>query len=170
VIREHDRVGRSFIAGAVLLVVGVGHLAPARADAKAVIDDEPVLSLDQVWPEVPSDHSVSLEDRITDHVTDWGNHVGNRMDQWSRHHARLRVDGRNRRAQLHLGGGNEHLMLDFDSSWLFTDGKAIVKAKFQVALEGHHFELELPNMDLSHDSYHGQGMVEVNVAVLEKRF
>ncbi len=145
----------------------------ARADpvgAVQISDQGSLLTLDRVWPEVPSDHGESLEDRITDHLTDWGNHVGNRLDELSHHIASLHVDGRARRAQLHLGGGNEHLKLDFDSSWLFADGKAYVKAKLEIALQGHRFELELPDMDLSHDNYHGQDLVQVNVSVLEKRF
>ncbi len=156
----------------VLCVSALGSTAFAEAPRPAVyaFDDNALLTIDEQWPMVPADHSISLEDRITDKVTDLGNHVGARMDELSHHVARLHVDGRARRAQLHLGYGNEHLLVNFDSSWLFADGKAYVKAKLELELQGHHFELELPNMDLSHDNYKGEGMVEVNVSVLEKRF
>ena len=155
--------------GAVFQLCGGRWRTPAPAPARN-LDDDALLTLDEQWPSVPADHGESLEDRITDHLTDWGNHVGTEMDQLSHHIARFHVDGRARRAELHLGYGNEHLEVKMDSNWLFADGKAYVKAKFEVALQGHKFELELPDMDVSHDNYHGEGMMEVNVSVLERRF
>jgi hypothetical protein len=167
--RDHGCVGRI-----ILLVLCLSSVAFAEEAKPATplcsLADDALLTLDEQWPQVPADHSMSLEDRITDKVTDAGNHVGTRLDQLSHHVARLHVDGRARRAQLHLGYGNEHLLVNFDSNWLFADGKAYIKAKLELALGDHHFELELPNMDLSHDNYKGEGMVEVNVSVLEKRF
>ncbi|HET9990025.1 MAG TPA: hypothetical protein VFQ65_15950 [Kofleriaceae bacterium] len=155
------------------ILVGVGGSAAADEAAAPMLTepgDEALLTLDHKWPAVPEDHSTSMEDRITDHLTDWGNHVGGEVDAWSHHYAKLHVDGRSRRAQLHLGGGNEHLEFNFDSNWLFADGKAYAKVHLELALQGHRFELELPDMDLSHDSYHGEGLVQVNVSVLERRF
>ncbi|MEO6775470.1 MAG: hypothetical protein ABI467_21085 [Kofleriaceae bacterium] len=155
------------------VLVGIAGAAFAdRAAAPALVapGDDTLLTLDHTWPALPDDHSESMEDRITDHLTDWGNHVGGEVDAWSHHFAKLHVDGRNRRAKLHLGGGNEHLAVNFDSSWLFADGKAYAKVHLELALQGHRFELELPDMDLSHDSYHGEGLMQVNVSVLERRF
>jgi hypothetical protein len=167
--RDHVGVGRTILF--VLCISSVAFAEEAKpAAALCTLDDDALLTLDEQWPQVPADHSMSLEDRITDKVTDAGNHVGNELDQLSHHVARLHVDGRARRAQLHLGYGNEHLLVNFDSNWLFADGKAYIKAKLELALGDHHFQLELPNMDLSHDNYKGEGMVEVNVSVLEKRF
>jgi hypothetical protein len=145
----------------------VGVAGSAAADEAS---EDASLTLDHNWPSVPEDHSLSMEDRITDHLTDWGNHVGGEMDAWSHHHAKLHVDGRNRRAQLHLGGGNEHLEFNFDSNWLFADGKAYAKVHLELALQGHRLEVELPDMDVSRDNYHGESLVQVNVSVLERRF
>jgi hypothetical protein len=161
------------LASVVMVGFGLGTTALAGdtpAPTLCHLDDDALLTLDAQWPAVPEDRGESLEDRITDHLTDWGNHVGSRMDEMSHHVARLHVDGRARRAQLHLGYGNEHLTFGFDSNILFADGKAYVKAKVELALQGHHFELELPDIDLSRDSYHGEDMTLVNVSVLEKRF
>lgn len=138
--------------------------------ARVASGEEAMLTLDQQWPALPDDHSLSLEDRITDHLTDWGNHVGMEMARWSHDHAVLRVDGRGRRAELHFGGGNEHLAFHFDSNWLFADGKAYAKVHLDLALQGHHLEVQLPEMDVCRDSYANQDMVKVNVSVLERRF
>lgn len=152
-----DRVRRVAVA----LLLGL----PAVAFA-----DTSDLPLDQAFPAVPDDHSLSLEDRITDHLTDWGNRVGDEMARWSHDHAVLRVDGRRRRAELHFGGGNDHLAFHFDSKWLFADGKAYAKVHLDLAIQGHRFELQLPDMDVTRDSYANQDMVTVNVSVLERRF
>jgi len=158
--------------GLAILVGAAGSAVADEAAAPSLTNptDDCLLTLDHNWPAVPEDHSPSMEDRITDHLTDWGNHVGGEMDAWSHHYAKLRVDGRNRRAQLHLGGGNEHLEFNFDSSWLFADGKAYAKVHLELALQGHRFEVQLPDMDVSRDSYHGEGLTQVNVSVLERRF
>lgn len=164
--------------GRLTTVAALSALGSSAAFADAVtldrssssIDDTPLVILDHKWPAVPDDRAPSMEDRITDHLTDWGNHVGGEMDAWSHHHAKLRVDGRGHRAQLHIGGGNEHLEFNFDSKWLFADGKAYAKVHLELALQGHRFEVELPDMDVSRDSYHGESLTQVNVSVLERRF
>ena len=161
-------MGRSFLW--VLCFGSVAAAGEPPAPALCTLDDDALLTLDEQWPAVPTDHSVSLEDRVTDHLTDWGNHVGNQMDQLSHHVASLHVDGRARRAQLHLGYGNEHLEVQMDSSWLFADGKAYVKAKFELAVQGHKFYVELPDVDVSRDSYRNDSFTEVNVSVVERRF
>ncbi|MEP6864230.1 MAG: hypothetical protein ABJE66_26660 [Deltaproteobacteria bacterium] len=164
-------MGRGFRFGLGLaIVVGTAGSAVANEDATDGPSDQALLTLDHKWPAVPEDRAPSMEDRVTDHLTDWGNHVGGEMDAWSHHFAKLHVDGRGRRAQLHIGGGNEHVELNFDSNWLFTDGKAYAKVHLELALQGHRFQIELPDMDVSRDSYHGEGLTQVNVSVLERRF
>ena len=138
-----------------------------QADTCPLMTDDALLTLDEAWPSVPEDHTKSLEDRIEDKATDYGNHVGSRMDELSHHVARLHVDVRQRRAYLHLGYGD---IVNFDSSWLFADGKAYIHAKLELSVDGHHWELKLPEMDVTRDSYRNDSFTEVNVSVLEKRF
>jgi len=166
-------VGRTVLVG--LVVVGLSSVASASPPEapnlpSLATSDDALLTLDQLWPCVPADTGLSLEQRITDKVSDAGNHFGNHLDEASHHVANFHIDGRGRRAQLHLGHGNEHLTVNFDGNVMFADGKAVVKAKLQLALQGHNLELELPNVQVSRDSYRNEGMTEVNVSVLEKRF
>jgi hypothetical protein len=157
---------RSFAVVAVLCAssIAVADEAPIKCP---LMTDDALLTLDEAWPSVPDDHGKSLEDRIEDKASDYGNHVGSRMEELSHHVARLHVDVRQHRAYLHLGYGD---IVNFDSSWLFADGKAYVQAKLELQLDGHHWELKLPDMDVSRDSYRNDSFTEVNVSVLEKRF
>jgi len=127
--------------------------------------------MDHLWPAVPADHALSLEDQITDHLTDLGNLLGNHLDLLSHDMIGIRVDGRANHARLRVGGGNVHyLTLRVDSDWLFADGKARVATKLDLGIAGHEVELKLPPMEMSEDSYHGTQLVQVNVPLLERKF
>jgi hypothetical protein len=171
VLGDDIEVGR---CGVVVVVVLAGS-TPAFADLLSKTLDTPdkpaCEPLENRWPELPADHNLSLEDQITDHLTELGNMLGNHMTVLSDNMMALHVDGRHNRARLRVGGGNPRY-LDFkvDSDWLFADGKARVKARLELGLAGHEMELKLPDMDLSHDNYHGQDLVQVNVSVLERKF
>ena len=128
-------------------------------------------ALSSRWPSVPKDTLPPIEDVMIDHLSDIGNHVGDRLDELSHDLIGLHVDGRGQRARLRLGGGNPHyLTFKLDSDWLFSDGKARVNARLELGLAGHVLDLKLPAMDLSQDSYHGVQLVQVNVPLLERRF
>jgi hypothetical protein len=161
------------------VVVLVGWLPSARADEAKPIPAPTVDTLpepacapvDRYWPELPADHSLSLEDQITDHLSELGNMIGGHMTVLSDNMMALHVDGRRNRARLRVGGGNPHyLTFKVDSDWLFADGKARVKARVELGLMGHEMELKLPDMDVTHDNYHGQDLVQVNVSMFERRF
>ena len=156
---HHGRMeGRLGLCLAVVLLVPAGR---ARADDQ----------MDHLWPAVPVEHALSLEDQITDHLTDLGNVICGHLDLLSHDVIGLRVDGRANRARLRVGGGSaRYLSLRIDSDWLFADGKARIAAKVDLALAGHSLELKLPAMDLSEDSYHGAQLVQVNVPLLERTF
>ena len=139
--------------------------------SSVALADDSDTTLDHRWPTLPEDHSISLEDQITDHLTELGNMIGGHMNVLSDHLLALRVDGRHNRARLLLGGGDTHyLTFKIDSDWLFSDGKAHVNARVELGLAGHHMELKLPDMEVIPDNYHGQDLVQVNVSVLERRF
>ena len=161
-----DRPGRAYdhgrMEGRLGICLAIGLFAPA-----AHADD----AMDHLWPAVPADHSLSLEDQITDHLTEIGNLICGHVDLLSHDVIGLHVDGRANRARLRVGGGSQrYLSLSIDSDWLFGDGKARVDTKVDLALAGHSLELKLPAMDLSQDSYHGTGLVQVNVPLLERNF
>lgn len=124
------------------------------------------MKLDDEWPALPEVQELSMEDRVTDHMSDWGNHASHHVDAWTGHHLSWRVDGRHNRAALHLGGS----ALALDTSWLFINNHAHVDATLELNVSSHHFEVPLPGMDISRDSVHNDSVTTLNVAVLEKRF
>ena len=160
------------------MLVVAGLTASARADVSAPSTPSTLAppsadpdALDKHWPDVPPDHQLSLEDQITDHLSEIGNQIGAHMNVLSDDLMALKVDGRHNRARLRIGGGDAHFLnFKIDSDWLFADGKAHVKARLDLGVAGHQVKLELPDMDLSHDNWHGQDLVQVNVSVLERRF
>lgn len=144
-------------------------LAVLAASSSAFAEDS--INVDKRWPGLPEWRGLSLEDQITDHLTELGNLVGSHMDALSHDMIGLRVDGRTNRARLRLGGGNaRYLTFQFDSDWLFAEGKARVNAHLELGLNGHMMGLQLPAMDVIPDSYHGQQLVQINVPLLERRF
>jgi hypothetical protein len=148
--------------------IGVAFGVMVAATSVAAAEGE---SIERLWPALPADHSLSLEDQITDHLTELGNMLGGHLDLLSHDMMGLRVDGRANRARLRLGGGNpRYLTFRFDSNWQFGDGKARVKARLELGLAGHLVQLQLPDMDVIPDSYRGERLVQVNVPFLERKF
>ena len=150
---------------AIALIVATSGLAVADV---AISDS---INVDHRWPGLPDSRELSLEDQITDHLTELGNLVGSHIDFVSHEMIGLRVNGRANRARLRLGGGDvRYLSFRIDSDWLFGDGKARVNAHLELGLHGHTLDLRLPAMDVIPDSYHGQQLVQINVPLLERRF
>jgi len=138
------------------------------ASAGVAYADDP---MDKRWPALPTDHLPKVEDVMLDRANDYGNVAAEKLDSLTHDVIGLHFDARGQRARMRLGGGNRHyLELRIDSDWLFTDGKAKVNARVELALAGHEVDFKLPEMDLSEDSYKGEQMVTVNVPLLEKRF
>ncbi|MFT3697524.1 MAG: hypothetical protein QM831_30555 [Kofleriaceae bacterium] len=155
-------MGRAIAVATILLSAG---LAGANPIDLALVDGQQ-LKLDDEWPALPDYQELSMEDRITDKVSDAGNDASSHVDAWTRHYVSWRVDGRRNRGSLHLG--NE--MIALDSNWLFANSRAHIDAKLELNVASHHIELELPGMDLSRDSVRNDSVSTLNVAVLEKRF
>ena len=127
--------------------------------------------MDKLWPAVPEYHGLSTEDVMTDNLSDIGNVIAGHLDLLSHDVIGLKVDGRGQRARLRVGGGDErYLKLKIDSSWLFTNGQAHVNASVDLFVHGHELQVKLPEMDLSHDNYRGEGLVQVNVPLLQRTF
>ena len=164
-------VGAQGLAFAVALVAAAP-LAVADDPPQVATDDSK--PMDKQWPQLPHQahyQSGDFGDQLTDHLTELGNQIGEHLDLLSHDYFRIHVDGRAQRARMRLGGGNpRYLEFRVDSDWHFAEGKARVAAKVELGLAGHELNVTLPAMDLSTDNYHGEGMVQVNIPVLERHF
>ena len=138
-------------------------------------DTTPTQTMDKKWPALPDSHALSEEDVMVDHLSDIGNLIGGNLDVLSHDMLVLKVDGRGQRAKLrvgseHIGTSQHFLTFCIDTDWLFTNGQAHVTGKVDLGIGKHQLELKLPEMDLSHDSYRGTDLVQVNVPLLQRTF
>ena len=147
---------------AALLAAGFARPAPVAAD--------PAVLLASRWPSLPPDHGLSLEDQITDRLTQLGNELGRHLDLVTHDMFQLRVDGRRRRAHLRIGGGNEAVAVAVDGDIQFDDANAHVQCRLDLALHGHAVSLELPPFEMSPASYRGDHGVELRLPLFVQRF
>jgi hypothetical protein len=146
-------------------VVASGLASPPAASA-----DSTVL-LASRWPSVPEGHALTLEDQITDRLTEIGNALGHHLDRLSHDIVQLRVDARRRRAHLRIGGGDSAgLAVRFDGDIQFDDFNAHVCARLDLALRGHAIRLALPAFEVSPVSYRGDHGIELRVPLFVQQF
>jgi hypothetical protein len=132
---------------------------------------DPAVLLASRWPSVPDVAGLSLEDQITDHLTELGNALGRHLDLLSHDMFLLTVDGRHRCAHVRLGGGEGRgLRLQLDGDIQFDDANARVATRIDLALHGHAVHLELPTFEMSPAAYRGDHGVELRLPLFEQRF
>jgi hypothetical protein len=132
---------------------------------------DPAVLLASRWPAVPEGHGLSLEDQITDRLTQLGNELGRHLDLLSHDMFQLTVDGRHRHAHVRIGGGDgELLALRVDGDIQFEDVNAHVQARLDLALHGHAVHLELPAFEMAPADYRGDRGVEVRLPLFLRKF
>lgn len=153
--------------GAVRSIAVLAVLLGAAPRASA----DPAVLLASRWPEVPEGHGLSLEDQITDHLTQLGNELGRHLDLLSHDMFQLKLDGRRRHAHVRIGGGNAELLtLRLDGDIQFEDINAHVHAQLDLALHGHAVHLELPAFEMAPAEYRGDRGVEVRLPLFLRKF
>lgn len=146
-----------------VLAILVGSAPRASAD--------PVVLLASRWPAVPEGHGLSLENQITDRLTQIGNELGRHLDLLSHDMFQLEVDGRHRQAHVRIGGGDAELLaLRLDGDIQFEDINAHVHARLDLALHGHAVHLELPAFEMAPAEYRGDRGVEVRLPLFLRKF
>ena len=126
---------------------------------------------DRLWPKVPEDHSLSLEQQIEDRITEIGTELGTHLGGLSHDMVGLEVDGRGQRARLRVGGGNVHyLTFRMDTKWNFADGKARVATSLDLGLAGREIHVELPDVEMVPSTLGNENYVELRLPLWERRF
>jgi len=152
------------VLGGLAAVFAAGVASPRSVAA------DPAVLLASRWPSIPEDHGLSLEDQITDRLTELGNQLGHHLDLVTHDMFQLRVDGRRRSAHVRIGGGNETVALAVDGDIQFDDANAHVQCRLALALRGHAVSLELPPFEMSPASYRGDHGVELRLPLFVQRF
>jgi hypothetical protein len=159
------------LGGPTATIVTAIAMAAVTVAASAPAAAEPTMLLASRWPTVPAGRGLSLEDQITDHLTQLGNDLGRHLDLLSHDMFQLRVDGRRRQAHVRIGGGNDELIaLRLDGDLQFDDANCHVRARVDLALHGHAVSLELPAFEMSPVSYRGRDGVELRLPLFVQRF
>jgi hypothetical protein len=145
-------------------------VAVATAVSSPAVADDGVL-LASRWPSIPDGHGLSLEDQITDRLTQLGNELGKHLDLLSHDMFQLSVDGRRRRARVRLGAGDDQLLaFRFASDIQFDDINARVNARIDLGFHGHLLHLELPTFEMSPAEYRGDYGVELRLPLFVRQF
>ena len=132
---------------------------------------DPAVLLGNRWPSVPGGHGLSLEDQITDRLTQLGNELGRHLDLLSHDMFQLTVDGRRRHAHVRLGAGGVGLLaVRFDGDIQFDDINAHIHARIDLGFHGHSVRLELPSFEMSPAEYHGDYGVELRLPLFVRKF
>jgi len=156
---HHYRVRR----GAIALVLCLAATPAAAEDEKTLVD--------RLWPKVPEAHHLSLSAQVQDQITEICNQIGGHLDVLSSDMVALKVDVRQRRAWVRVGGGDEqYLTFRLASDVLFTDGVARVSTRVDLAIRGRKLQFELPEMEMVPASYHGERGVEIRLPLVRHRF
>src|SRR5215510_14849697 len=147
----------------------MGVLAVLAGSARASAD--PAVLLASRWPAVPEGHGLSLEDQITDRLTQLGNELGRHLDLLSHDMFQLTVDGRHRRARVRLGAGDSSLLaFEFAGDIQFDSINARVDARIDLSFHGHLLHLELPTFEMSPAEYRGDYGVELRLPLFLRKF
>jgi hypothetical protein len=161
----------------VLVALGVASRATAAEPvesaepAESAESAQPSELLGHRWPSVPQGHGLSLEDQITDRLTQLGNELGRHLDLLSHDTFQLSLDGRKRRAHVRLGGGNIGLLaVQLDGDIQFDDINAHVHARIDLGFHGHAVRLELPAFVMSPTEYRGDYGVELRLPLFVRKF
>ena len=146
-----------------MLAAGVAASAPAIADDRVLVASR--------WPSVPDGHGLSLEDQITDRLTQLGNELGKHLDLLSHDMFQLDVDCRRRHARVRFGAGDDQqLAFRFAGDIQFEDVNAWVNARIDLGFHGHLLHLELPTFEMSPAEYRGDYGVELRLPLFVRQF
>jgi hypothetical protein len=164
---SQTRGDRRAIIHAVRSLTVLAVLVVANGSAAA----DPAELLTHRWPSVPGGHGLSLEDQITERLTQLGNELGRHLDLLSHEMFQLSVDGRRRHARVRVGAGDVgFLAVRFDGDIQFDDINAHVHARIDLGFHGHSVHLELPDFVMSPAEYRGEYGVELRLPLFVRKF
>ncbi len=146
-----------------LAMAGAGISAPRGAAA------ETVALYERLWPRVPEGRQLRLSQQIEDELTELGNALGYHVDSLSRELLQLRFDGRRRKAFVRFGGGDgHHLTFRLSSDVHFTEGRARIATRLDLAIAGRALQLDLPEMEMAPAEYRGERGVELRLPLFRR--
>jgi hypothetical protein len=128
---------------------------------------------ERLWPETPVNGGLTLQERITDHLTELGNTVGSTLDTLSYGNVGVKFDGRRRKAHMRVGTAavdEKYLVFNLEADMHFGDGTGQVQARLELGIGGHTIAFELPDFEMAPAEYRGDRGVEIRVPLFKRTF
>jgi hypothetical protein len=128
---------------------------------------------DRLWPETPVNGGLTLQERLTDHLTELGNTIGGTLNTLSYNNVNVSFDGRRRKAHMRVGTAavdEKYLVFNVEADMHFVDGVGQVAAHLELGIAGHTIALELPEFDMAPAEYRGDYGVEIRVPLFKRQF
>jgi len=142
---------------------------PGRARAEA--EPGQVLTIGEVMPVRLDAHGRSFSQQVADQLTALGAEFDRHLATLSRSTLGLRIDGRRRRARVHVVAGDHATFgLTVDGDIQFRAGAAEVAARLDLTLGGRQLSLDVPRLDLVPRSWDGERYLEVRLPLLRGTF
>ena len=117
------------------------------------------------WPQV------TRADTVAERLVELGNKFFDQhVDTLSHDLLTVRIDGKQQRAQIAVGGDSKHVGLRVASNVQISDGTAHISSRLAVAIGGKRMTVRLPNVDVAPTSYRGERGVELRLPLLRKTF
>jgi hypothetical protein len=123
------------------------------------------------WASPPPSRAPSLEDQLTDKLTELTNQLGAHLAFLSHAAVQLTTDCRHRRAHLALGAGTgERFAFHLTGDLQLDDLTAHVQTRLDLSIAGHALQLALPTVDVSPATFRGERGVSLQLPLLARAF
>lgn len=155
------------IAGAARADVPLDHLsAPPSGGAARPGEAGP---FEARWPAVHP-HDTSMADELEDWATSVGVDVDRHLSTLSHEVLELRIDGRGHGGHLGVHATTRYLAFALEEDVHYADGCARMRTHLQLELGEHALDVQLPDVEMKQDDYHGERIVELHVPLLVKHW
>ena len=125
--------------------------------------------VDARWPAVHR-HETSMSDQLEDWATSVGVDVDRHLATLSHDVLDLRIDGHGHGGHLGLHASSRYLSFALAEDVRVADGVARMRTHLQLELGAHALDVQLPDVEMKQDEYHGERIVELHVPLLERHW
>lgn len=124
-----------------------------------------ITEADEIGPKL------KLSTRIKQNLNDYSNEIGSGLSELTLGLLDMHFDLHEKRAKLHLGGGDpDAFRLRIASDVLMAGGNARVQARIDLAVAGHRLAFEVPEFDMNTASVSGERAIQLSLPLLEGDF
>lgn len=114
---------------------------------------------------------LKLSARVKANLNQYSNEAAFQLSEMTLGMLDMRFDLKRKGAHLNLGGGDpESFRLRIDSNVLIGKGRARIQARLDLAIAGHRWAVEVPDLDLDTENVSGERAVMLSLPLIEGKF